>query len=91
MLRMDKFLKVSRVIKRRTLSKEVCDRGQVAVNSRTAKAGTEIKPGDVVTINFGHRRLEFEVAEVRENVPAREAAALYKIIEESVLSKSEDI
>jgi len=90
-LRLDKFLKVSRVIKRRTLAKEVCDHGRVEVNSRAAKAGTEIKPGDVVTINFGHRRLKLGIVEVRENVPAREAAGLYKIIEETVLSKSEDI
>lgn len=79
-MRLDKFLKVSRLIKRRTLAREVCDRGQVAVNGRVAKAGTEIKPGDTLAINFGHRTLEVEVVSVQENVPAKLAAGLYKII-----------
>lgn len=89
-MRLDKFLKVSRLIKRRTLAKEVCDRGQVGINGRAAKAGTEVKPGDSVTINFGHRIVKLEILEVRENVPAREAAGLYRILEETVLSKSDD-
>ncbi|MFX4262851.1 RNA-binding S4 domain-containing protein [Pelotomaculum propionicicum] len=82
-MRLDKFLKVSRVIKRRTLAKEICDRGQVEVNGRTAKAGTEIKPGDMVRINFGGRKIVFEIAAVRENVPAKLAAELYKMIEDN--------
>jgi ribosomal 50S subunit-recycling heat shock protein len=81
-VRLDKFLKTSRVIKRRTLAKEVCDRGQVAVNGRVAKAGTEIKPGDTLEINFGHRLLKLEIVEVKENVPAKLAAGLYKVLED---------
>lgn len=81
-MRLDKFLKVSRVIKRRTLAKEVCDRRQVSVNGRLAKAGTEINPGDVLEINFGHRTLKLEVVSVQGNVPAKLAAGLYKIIED---------
>jgi len=83
-LRLDKFLKVSRVIKRRTLAKEVCDRGQVEVNGRPAKAGTEIKPGDVLAINFGHRLLRLEILSVQENVPAKLAAELYRVVEDRV-------
>lgn len=82
-MRLDKFLKVSRVIKRRTLAKEVCDRGQVAVNGRVAKAGAEIKPGDALDIHFGHRTLKLEIVSVRENIPAKLAAELYKVIEDS--------
>jgi len=81
-LRLDKFLKVSRVIKRRTLAKEVCDSGQVLVNNRVAKAGLEVKPGDKVEINFGTRKLVFEILEIKETIPAKEAAGLYKIIEQ---------
>lgn len=82
-MRLDKFLKVSRVIKRRTLAKEVCDRGQVAVNGRVAKAGAEVKAGDTVAIGFGNRNLTLRVVEIRENVPAKMAAELYEILEDS--------
>jgi len=82
-LRLDKFLKVSRVIKRRTLAKEVCDRGQVAVNGRTAKAGAEVKQGDTITIGFGNRNLKLRIVSVRENVPAKMAAELYEILEDT--------
>jgi ribosomal 50S subunit-recycling heat shock protein len=81
-LRLDKFLKVSRVIKRRTLAKEICDRGQVEVNGRAAKAGTDIEPGDTVSINFGNRKIKLEVVSVKENVPAKLADELYKMIED---------
>lgn len=82
-MRLDKFLKVSRVIKRRTLANEVCDQGHVLVNGRVAKAGLEIKPGDVVEVHFGQRRLKIEVVAVRDNVPAKLAAELYKVLEET--------
>jgi len=81
-LRLDKFLKVSRVIKRRTLAKEICDRGQVEVNGRVAKAGADIKPGDIVGIDFGSRKIALEVVSVKDNVPAKLAAELYRMIED---------
>lgn len=81
-MRLDKFLKVSRVIKRRTLAKEVCDRGQVEVNGRPAKAGADIKPGDMVRINFGSRKVVLEVVSVKDNIPAKSAAELYRMIED---------
>ncbi|MCL5290287.1 MAG: RNA-binding S4 domain-containing protein [Bacillota bacterium] len=80
-MRLDKFLKISRVIKRRTLAKEVCDSGQVLVNNRVAKAGLEVKPGDKVELNFGTRKMALEILEIKETVPAKEAASLYKIVE----------
>lgn len=79
-MRLDKFLKVSRVIKRRTLAKEVCDNGHVQVNGRVAKAGLEVKPGDKVELNFGSRKQLIEILEIRETIPAKEAASLYKVI-----------
>lgn len=81
-MRLDKFLKVSRVIKRRTLAKEVCDTGSAMVNGRAAKAGLEVKSGDRVELNFGTRKLLFEILEIKETIPAKEAASLYKIIEQ---------
>lgn len=81
-MRLDKFLKVSRVIKRRTLAKEVCDGGHVLVNDRPAKAGLEVKPGDKVEIDFGTRKVVFEIVEVKETIPAKEAASLYRVIEQ---------
>lgn len=82
-MRLDKFLKVSRIIKRRTLANEVCDQGHVSVNGRVAKAGLEVKPGDILEIRFGHRMLKLEVVDIRENVPAKLAAELYKVLEET--------
>lgn len=82
-MRLDKFLKTSRVIKRRTLAKEVCYRGQAEINGRIAKAGTEVKPGDVLLIRFGSKNLKIEVVSVRENVPAKLAAEMYRLIEET--------
>ncbi len=81
-MRLDKFLKTSRIIKRRTLAKEVCDRGQVTVQGRTAKAGTDVKTGDILEINFGSRVLKLRVLSVQENVPAKLAAEMYKVVED---------
>ncbi len=81
-MRLDKFLKVSRIIKRRTLAKEACDRQQVKINDRAAKAGNEVQPGDVVEISFGQRRLKIKIITVRETVPAKQAADLYLILED---------
>mgnify|MGYP000962797545 FL=1 len=94
-MRIDKFLKVSRIIKRRTLAKEVCDAGRVQINGRPAKAGTEVKPGDTVFIDFGRRQLTVRVVEVREHVRAAEARELYEVVSEefkpdSVLPHLED-
>ena len=81
-MRLDKFLKVSRIIKRRTLAKEVCDRQQVMVNGRIAKAGTVVDIGDVVEISLGLRRVKVRIAEVRETTPANQAKELYELIED---------
>lgn len=81
-MRLDKFLKVSRIIKRRTVAKEVCDSGKIKLNQRPAKAGTEVAVGDILTIEFGSKTLTVKILEIKENVPAKEAASLYTVLEE---------
>jgi len=81
-MRLDKFLKVSRLIKRRTLAKEICDAGGVEVNRRPAKAGTEIKPGDVITIKLGNRWQTVEVLATPANIAAVQAKETYKVLAE---------
>ncbi len=79
-MRVDKFLKVSRIIKRRTVAKDVCDGGKVEVNGRVAKAGTTLAVGDVIEIQFGEKRFKAKVKELRETVPAKEADTLYEVL-----------
>ncbi len=81
-MRLDKFLKVSRIIKRRTVAKEACDGGRVTLNGKTAKAGTEVTPGDVMEIRFGNRLGRYEILDVQETVRKDAAAELYKVLSE---------
>ncbi|MBR6756794.1 MAG: RNA-binding S4 domain-containing protein [Peptococcaceae bacterium] len=80
-MRLDKYLKVSRLIKRRTVAKEVCDGGKVKINGNVAKAGSNVKVGDKLLITFGERQVQAEILDVRENVKADEAKTLYRLIE----------
>ncbi|HBT20679.1 MAG TPA: RNA-binding protein [Peptococcaceae bacterium] len=79
-MRLDKFLKVSRIIKRRTVAKELCSAGKVSVNSRTAKAGTEIKEGDIISIDRGDIYLEVEVLSVPEKASVSNPEEVYRLI-----------
>ena len=79
-MRLDKYLKVSRLIKRRTVANEACDNERVTVNGRTARASYEVKEGDVIAIRFGKRTLTVEVAAVTENAGKADAAAMYREI-----------
>ncbi len=79
-MRLDKYLKISRLIKRRTVANEACDGGRVTVNGRSAKASYDVKVGDVIEIAFGQRTLKVQVAAVEENAKKDEAAAMYKEI-----------
>ncbi len=81
-MRLDKFLKVSRIIKRRTVAKDACAGGRVRVNGTSAKAGRQVSPGDRIEITFGNRILEVEVLEVRSHVAARRAGELYRVVRE---------
>ena len=78
-MRLDKYLKVSRLIKRRTIAKEICDGGKVTINNRPAKASSEVKVGDRLEIGFGQRQIVAEVLEIRETVRADEAKNMYKL------------
>lgn len=88
-MRLDKFLKVSRIIKRRTVANEACDAGRVSVNGRTVKASYDVKVGDMLEITFGTRRVKAEVTAVQEVVRKDDSALLYRIIEQTDLSKHE--
>ena len=77
-MRVDKYLKVSRLIKRRTVANEACDGGRVSINGRTVKASAEVKPGDVLSVAFGERTLTVEVVSVDEHAGKAEAPAMYR-------------
>ena len=77
-MRLDKFLKVSRLIKRRSVANEACDAGRVLVNGQSAKASKDIKVGDKIEIQFGQRIVKVEVVSVKETVKKDEAAEMYK-------------
>ena len=79
-MRLDKYLKVSRIIKRRTVANEACDAGRVTVNGKTARASYDIKVGDIIEISFGTRDSKAEVVSVTETVRKDDAAAMYKVI-----------
>ena len=79
-MRLDKWLKVSRLIKRRTVAQEACDAGRVSVNGRTAKPSAEVRSGDTVEISFGSKVLRAEVLSVQETVRKDDAAAMYREI-----------
>ena len=80
-MRLDKFLKVSRVIKRRTVANEACDNGHVEVNGKVARASLDVKTGDIVRIAFGERTVTLRVLDVRDNVGKAEASYLYEVLE----------
>lgn len=79
-MRLDKFLKVSRIIKRRTVANEACDQGRVSVNGKIAKASLDIKVGDIIEIRFGEKIFKAEILNVAEHVLKNEASELYKVI-----------
>ena len=79
-MRLDKYLKVSRIIKRRTVANEACDGGRVSINGKTAKASAEVKEGDVIEIRFGSSLTKIRVLSVSENPRKEEAAGMYESI-----------
>ncbi len=80
-MRLDKYLKVSRIIKRRTVANEACDAGRVTVGGKTARASYDVKVGDIIEISFGARTVKLEVLQVRETVKKEESEELYRIIQ----------
>lgn len=86
-MRLDKFLKVSRLIKRRTLAKEAAERGRILINGKVGKPASEIVPGDILELSLGSRRLTVKVAEVKESVRAAEASSLYIVVKDERVAK----
>lgn len=85
-MRLDKYLKVSRIIKRRSVANEACDNGRVSVNGRAAKAGTVVKVNDEVTIAFGDKLFAFRILSINENAKKEETASMYEVITEKIKS-----
>ena len=79
-MRLDKYLKVSRLIKRRTVANEACDAGRVLVNGKAAKASLKVKVGDVIEIQFGTRTTKVEVLELKETVKKEDVESLYRYL-----------
>ena len=79
-MRLDKFLKVSRLIKRRTVANEACDAGRVLVNGNVAKASVKVKPGDIIEIVFGTKTVKVEVLEIRDTTKKDEAKDLFRYL-----------
>jgi ribosomal 50S subunit-recycling heat shock protein len=79
-MRLDKFLKVSRIIKRRTVANDACDNDHVTVNGRPAKASYDVKEGDIIEIRFGGRSLKVRVADVKEHALKADASSMYEVI-----------
>jgi ribosomal 50S subunit-recycling heat shock protein len=80
-MRLDKYLKVSRIIKRRTVANEACDAGRVLVGGKVARASYDVKVGDILEISFGTRTVKVEVTLVAETVRKDDAASMYKLVE----------
>lgn len=79
-MRIDKYLKISRIIKRRTIAQEACDAGRVMVNDKLAKSSTDVKVGDTIEIRFGTQTSKYEILEVKEHVKKEETEHMYRTI-----------
>ena len=81
-MRIDKFLKVSRIIKRRTVANDACDASHISVNGKVVKASYDVKEGDIVEVAFGERRLKIKVLDVKEVIRKNDASLLYEVLPE---------
>ncbi|SFD01471.1 Ribosomal 50S subunit-recycling heat shock protein, contains S4 domain [Bacillus sp. OV322] len=86
-MRLDKFLKVSRLIKRRTLAKEVADKGRISINGLQAKASSNVKMGDELAVQFGQKRVTVRIEKIQETTRKEDAADMYTVIKEENLSQ----
>lgn len=80
-MRIDKFLKVSRVIKRRSVAADACDGGRIEINGKVVKPSKDVKIGDIVTVSFGNNTLRFEVVDINEKQTKQSAENMYRVIE----------
>ena len=79
-MRIDKYLKITRIIKRRTIANEACEAGRVLINDKVIKSGSKVKIGDIVEIKFGNNTSKFEVLDIKEHVRKEETANLYRMM-----------
>ncbi|MCQ2427360.1 MAG: RNA-binding S4 domain-containing protein [Clostridia bacterium] len=89
-MRLDKYLKVSRIIKRRTVANDACDGEHVTVNGRVARASYEVKPGDIIEIGFGRRILKVRVLKIAETVGKGDAGELYEIVSQETAEREKE-
>lgn len=89
-MRLDKFLKVSRIIKRRTVAKEVSDKGRISINGRQAKSSTDVKVGDEMTIQFGNKTLVVRIDKIVDTTKKDEAQEMYTIISETAAKPDDE-
>jgi len=89
MMRLDKYLKVSRLIKRRTMAKEVSDKGRIMINGKQAKSSSVVKEGDELTVRFGQRILIVRITKIQETSKKEEAAHMYEIISDEKIATNE--
>lgn len=90
-MRLDKYLKTARILKRRTVSKELADNQRVFVNGKVAKLSTEVKVGDIIKVAFGYRELTVRVLMLQKQVNKNDAALMFEVIEENFIKKEIDI
>lgn len=79
-MRLDKYLKVSRIIKRRTVASEACDQGKVSINGKVAKPSSPVKEGDIIEVTFGERVLKAQVMVIADHVPKGDAQSMYRLL-----------
>ena len=87
-MRLDKFLKISRIIKRRSVAKEVADKGRIQINGKLAKSSSDVKVGDTMRIQFGNKVLEVKVNELHESTKKEDAAKMYETVSEERISEN---
>lgn len=81
-MRLDKYLKISRIIKRRTIAKQIADQGRISINGKVAKSSNEVKVGDILLINFGNKDLTVKILEIKESTKKQDALNMFEIIKE---------
>lgn len=86
-MRLDKYLKTARILKRRTVSKELADQQRVFVNNKVAKPSTDVKVNDIIKVEFGHRELTVRVLMIQKQVSKNDAALMFEVVEEKLIKK----
>lgn len=90
-MRFDKFLKISRIIKRRSVAKEVADKGRIQINGKLAKSSSDVKVGDIMKIQFGNKTMEVKVVELHESTKKEDTQKMYELLTETRTKNSEEI